>query len=348
MKFPSREQWLFLGNILVSRWVNSGKNIASYTPKKILCIKWDEIGDMATCTHVFSLLKQKFPLAEIHVITKPYSAPLIENHPAVDAVFTRIEDWKMRYDLVVELRGNRKSLWRTFRFYPKVRLDRGIVRLRHKGSQVHETITNYEIIAPVLGGLPNRKPELFPAEKNKLKADLFISQNKLQKFAVIHVGARKKLRRWNDAGYISICNYLYSEKGFQLVFIGVAEEEDQIARIAEGLTVPYVLCTRDFSLMDLAALLQKTKVFLGNESGPLQLADVMGTPSLGLFGPGVKNVFYPQGPRSAVIHHVLECNPCDQIHCVHLENTCMNRIEIAEVRLALEGILSAHSPENNF
>lgn len=340
MKFPSREQWLYLGNVLLSRWVNSGKNIATYVPRNILCVKWDEIGDMATCTHVFTLLKKRFPHSKLHVLTKPYSSPLIEHHPAVDMVFTSIKQWNQRYDLLVELRGNRQTLWRTFRYYPKVRLDRGIVRLRHKGAQLHETLTNFEIIQPVLGDIPFEKPALFLSEKNILNADYFISQNQLKDFAIIHAGARRELRRWVPKGFAEVCNDIFTNKNLQLVFLGTPDEEKQINEITDLLSVPFVKCTQNFGIMDVAALMKKAKLFVGNESGPLQLADVMEVPLVGLFGPGVTRVFYPQHPRSALVHHVLDCNPCDQIHCVRPADSCMKMIQTSEVASAINAVLA--------
>ena len=48
------------------------------------------------------------------------------------------------------------------------------------------------------------------------------------------------------------------------------------------------------SLGTFASVISRAELFLGNESGPLQIADAMGVKSIGLFGPGVKDVFYPQ------------------------------------------------------
>ncbi|MBS3914873.1 MAG: glycosyltransferase family 9 protein [Bacteroidetes bacterium] len=340
MKFPSREQWLYFFNILVSRWVNSGKNISAYYPENILCIKWDEIGDLATSTHVFSLLHSKFPDAKIDVITKPYSATLLLGNPNINQVFTDISAWNKKYDFVIEMRGTSKSLWKIFRYFPKVRLDRGTVRARHRGMQLHEYDTNYEIIKPIIGNLENRHPEIFITQNALKRIEEFINHNGLVRYAVIHAGARRELRRWTDSGYAEICNWLYAVKGLQLVFAGTVDEENQIQKITEKLNVPFTLFTNHFDLMELSALLQKATLFVGNESGPLQIACALKTPLVALFGPGVPTVFYPKTSNSAMIHHVLECNPCDQIHCVHPENTCMQRITVLEVKTAIESVLT--------
>lgn len=339
------EKWLYLFNILVSRFVNSGKNIEKYIPASILCIKWDEIGDMATCTHVFSLLKKKFPKAKLVVITKPHSAPIIHGNPFIDEVYTDLKHWNKRYDLVVELRGTWRSLWRTFRYFPKIRLDRGLIRLKNRGNQAHETVTNFEIIKPVLQGLKFEHPQLFTNENNANNAEEFLLKNGIKKFAVLHVGARAVLRRWNAEKYARLADWLYSSRNLDVVFTGIKSEEHEIFEVSSLMNEPHYLFT-DNSILDLAALLKRAEIFIGNESGPLQIADTVNIPVVGLFGPGVKDVFYPQSERSAVVHHILDCNPCDQLHCVRPNLTCMNLIELEEVQKAVEKVLNGIGMNN--
>jgi ADP-heptose:LPS heptosyltransferase len=339
MKLPSNEQWLYFFNVLVSRFINAGKNVAAYSPKTILCVKWDEIGDMAACTHVFGMLKKRFPNARIDVIAKPYAAPLLQGNSAIDNVFTSIGDWKNRYDFVVELRGTWRSLFKSLRYYPTVRMDRGIVRLRNKGKQLHEVLTNYEIVKPVLGDVPFRNPEIFLSAQNHEKVDAFLAKNGIGRFCVVHAGARRELRKWTDSGFAQVCEWLFNEKQLPLVFVGVPEEEAQIRRITDQLNVPFYLATEQFSITDMAALISRSVLFWGNESGPLQVADALQIPAVGLFGPGVATVFYPRNANSAVVHHVLDCNPCDQIHCVRPENPCMHLITVAEVKAAIEKVV---------
>jgi ADP-heptose:LPS heptosyltransferase len=78
---------------------------------------------------------------------------------------------------------------------------------------------------------------------------------------------------------------------------------------------------------------------VGNESGPLHLACAVNIPSVGIYGPGVKDVFYPWAERSAYVHHILDCNPCDQIHCVFPEQPCIARATEAEVQAAVARVL---------
>src|SRR5690606_14559545 len=98
--------------------------------------------------------------------------------------------------------------------------------------------------------------------------------------------------------------------------------------------------TEGFSLSVFSAFCSRASFYLGNESGPMHIASAFDVPLLGLFGPGVPYVFYPQGLKAEVLHHILPCNPCDQIHCVHPENPCISRIEVNDVLRKIDEIMA--------
>jgi heptosyltransferase-3 len=93
------------------------------------------------------------------------------------------------------------------------------------------------------------------------------------------------------------------------------------------------------SLLSFYAFIASSKLYVGNESGPLQLADIAEIPMVAIYGPGVPDVFYPRSARSRVLHDVLDCNPCDQIHCVRPSDRCIDRIGLAAVQLAVNEVL---------
>ena len=50
-----------------------------------------------------------------------------------------------------------------------------------------------------------------------------------------------------------------------------------IIEVIELSKIKAVVCTRNFSLLDFSVLVSKAQLFVGNESGPLHIAAVMGT-----------------------------------------------------------------------
>ena len=326
--------------MLLSRMVNAGKRPTAVNPSKILIIKWDELGDLVTSTHVFSMLRERYPEAQIDLITKPVNLPLVKNDKNLTHVFTDMDSWNSRYDLHIELRGTWKSLFRTFRYLPVYRLDRGWVRFLQRGNQPHETITNYRTVAPVLGDTAMHKPYVSIPSTDEENTKKRLQNWKTSNFIVYHTGARKSLRRWPAAHFAALADYAYKQLNLDSIFVGTPDELPQIQAITGLMETPAITAADSLTITELAALISRASAFVGNESGPLQIADAMGIPSLSFFGPGVKDVFYPQHPKARILHKILPCNPCDQVHCIHPENPCISRITIEEAKEALAEVLN--------
>lgn len=328
--FP--EKILFFANFLLSAWVNLFHK-APEKPKSILVVKWDEIGDMVTALHVFSMLKKAYPEAEIEVLCKPVCKQLIINDPNISRILTSEKDWKKKYELVVELRGTWGTLIKSFKYLPEYRVDRGSVRFKNKlsGGQIKDIYTNTEIIRPLIGALKDEMPQIFSSEKDKEKIDGFLSEKQLKHFALFHATANKPLKEWSSDKFTALAEKLFADYGLTSVFIGGPEEKDRIEQIMIKLSHPAMNIAGVFSLTELFELCKKAALYVGNDSGPMHIANAAGTPLIGLFGPGPAGIFYPHGTQSKVIHHVLACNPCDQVHCVRPEDPCIEMIQVSDV-----------------
>ncbi len=345
MLFPRnlKEKSVYFFSMIISKLINGKKNVREFSFQNILCIREDEIGDLCYSLPVFKSLKQQFPNAKITLLCKPFAVSLVENDPSIDKAISNWSDLAGNYDLIVDLRGSMKSNRYALMHRPKIRLDRGTVRFRNKmkGTHPHEVITNLSVIEPLLNDKSKvSAPELYFGDEELRKAEAFVSSNTIRSFAVIHAGARRELRKWSLKNYAAIAAYLKEKKELDIIFCGDQTDVKDIEAIQQTLSFRTFSMAGDFSLSAFAALVSKASVFIGNESGPLHIASVAGAPSLGLFGPGEPHVFYPKGKRTAFLHHVLECNPCDQIHCVHPDNPCVQRITLEEVKNKIEWLLS--------
>ncbi len=327
-------------SVLLSKLINGKKDLKRIGVKKILCIKTDEIGDLCYSLHVFEMLKHQYPLAELTLICKPYAITLTHNNPFIDHITSNWNDLTGRYDLIVDLRVTRRSLLYALMHWPKIRLDRGTIRLKNKrkGKHPHESVTNMEIVAPLIDEKNrNTIPKLYKGAEEIKKVEQFIIDNGIKRFAILHPGARKKLRRWDK--FPELAGWLKRVKGFDIVFTGDHYERELVASAQQLIPFKTHSIAGIFNLAELAVLCSEAAVYIGNESGPLHIASVMGTPSLGLYGPGEPEIFYPLGKKTDYIHYVLECNPCDQKTCVHPDNPCMKRIQLTEVTTKIETLL---------
>jgi ADP-heptose:LPS heptosyltransferase len=307
----------------------------------LLVIKWDEIGDMATSTHVFELLKIKYPDSQLTVLCKPFVKPLIQNDPFVNHIVCELETIrKTKFDVVVELRGTWQTLlWAVFN-RPLVRVSRALVRFKNRGNQPHEVLTNYQIISHLVGETDLISPKLYYSNEDIKAVDVFLENHQCSHFVLFHVGARKKLRQWNKDRFAFVADKIILEHQLAVVFIGTQEDEEDIAEIQSSMKHKSISFTQNCSLSMLSYLCSKSQMFIGNESGPIHISACFSSPIIGLYGPGVPYVFYPYSKNAKVFHHVVKCNPCDQVHCVTPEKPCISLIEAAEVCLTVDKILN--------
>ena len=167
-----------------------------------------------------------------------------------------------------------------------------------------------------------------------------VNNNNADGYAILHTGARRELRRWPLARFMALSKWLLSEKNLIPIWVGTADEESQLDEaFAMGAAGKKWVAPEGSSLLSFYAFIASSKLYVGNESGPLQLADIAEVPLVAIYGPGVPDVFYPQSTRSRVLHEVLDCNPCDQVHCVRPSDRCIDRISLASVQLAVIEVL---------
>jgi ADP-heptose:LPS heptosyltransferase len=91
----------------------------------------------------------------------------------------------------------------------------------------------------------------------------------------------------------------------------------------------------EFNLLEYAALCEQANLFIGNESGPLHIAAAMNIPTIALFGPGVKDVFYPKSDKSIVHHYFLATGHKQQT----IEDSTIFTIKVKEVIGSVDKLL---------
>ena len=339
IKWPSQEQVLYAVNVIWQRLFY--RRIPNkFQVKSILVVKLDEIGDMVCATAVFEQLKLQFPSAQLSVLCKPFVKPLIANDPNIDHIICEVSKWQKRYDVVIELRGTWRTWLKSILHWPQIRLSRASVRWRNRGQQLHEYQTNaLSVIDLFQGQVMDTQPKLYWSNQDEVAVQSWLQKHISKNMVVLHAGARKSLRQWGVNRFAQLADWLIQEKGYEVVWIGSSDEQSVIENIQTQMTqMSWQVCGQ-FSLSETACLLSKASLYVGNESGPLQMAAALKLPLVGLFGPGVPNVFYPQHDTARVLHIVLPCNPCDQMHCQFPESPCIQRISFESVKQAINDIL---------
>lgn len=331
------EKLLYLCTSAASSVINAMKKPPSRV-KSILVVKLDEIGDMIYTLHCIEALAIRFPDAKIDVWCKSMNNGLVQQTGCVSTVVNDGHALASRYDVQVDFRGNWQSLNRALRGKCGYYLDRGSIRLSNKfsGGQKHEVVTNQETITSLFPkDFEWPKPSLRPAESDQSFVNSLLQKHGLTSYVVMHCGARNAARRWPIERFAALIDLIYKKYHLKTVLVGSANEHDSNQAVVAqcGHAINFA---GETNLNQLTCLIRSCTFFVGNESGPLHFAIVEQKPLVALFGPGVKDVFYPLYDRQEVIHYFKENNHTSQTE----ENSTILQITVDEVVDKIESVYS--------
>jgi ADP-heptose:LPS heptosyltransferase len=118
-------------------------------------------------------------------------------------------------------------------------------------------------------------------------------------------------KEWRAQSFIALIERLTGPGGLlpgaRVALFGAKDErpaaEPVIQSVPEGRRIDLV-GTAD--LPTVAAVLRRSSLYIGNDSGLMHIAAAVGTPTLGLFGPGNATRYGPWGDRTAVVQTSLK------------------------------------------
>ncbi|WP_291497802.1 glycosyltransferase [Desulfocurvus sp.] len=164
-----------------------------------------------------------------------------------------------------------------------------------------------------------------------------------QALVVIHPGATHPTQRWGAAAFAALAAGLAARGAARVALAGGPGDAALVADVLRALAgagaPPPVLTATDLALPELAALLARASVFVGNNSGPLHLAAALGRPTVSVMGPTVAARWTPRGPGHAVLRApVAGCLGCARAVCPLGRALCMERVAPGAV---LDAVLAA-------
>jgi len=122
----------------------------------------------------------------------------------------------------------------------------------------------------------------FLLEKKSAEADAFLAEQK-QPFAVYHAGAGRPEKAWGEAKYAALAEVLAGKPGLSAVVSWGPGDEERTRKMSGML--PHARTLPLLSLPGLARVVAQSALFVAGDTGPMHLADALGTPVLALFGP---------------------------------------------------------------
>jgi ADP-heptose:LPS heptosyltransferase len=327
-------------------------------PDKILIFRQSSLGDVILTLPVVRRIKEAFPDSKIEYLTKSAYAPVVQFHPAVSRLYTFSDNksfWEIlpqlhhtNYDLFLDLQGNfRSALIKSALFptrtlkYSKRRLAREmVVRRSSLKLTVDHTLNAY--LAPLrhLNIDTTPAPPMMALPPDAIQfAGKFLRETGLDKYDKLIAfcpGAKHYEKRWPHEDYKKTALHLLDDPSTAIIVIS-AKPDNLPANL--DITNPRLVPVRDFDILNIAAILSKSRVALTNDSGLMHLANAVGVRALAIFGPTNPRLgFSPTLPGSNIICDDVSCSPCSvhgQKPCFQPEKYCFKDITPERVHTEL-------------
>ncbi|MGV3722141.1 MAG: glycosyltransferase family 9 protein [Actinomycetota bacterium] len=323
----------------------------------------NHIGDCVLTTPLLRALKRRFPEAKLVVSIPASNGELLSTNPHVDEILVRpkLSSWgaKVRfavdmrrhnYDLIISLQEKSMfyawatwytTLWngqrpvtvvlhhkRTHRWYQHS------VPVRADQHEVHK----YLGIATTLDCPRERNPvlELTPTCEAREYVEELLGSNGFNaddRFIGINPGGSTAEKRWPPERFARTADRLHQETGLPIMIFGGPSDHRRAAEIARLMTCTPLVVAGRASLGHTAALLERCRMLVTGDTGPMHMAVAMAVPVVALFGPTNPIKFGPFTRLKTVLRHEMPCAEC--------AHPCLHTITAEE---CVEAALQLHEP----
>jgi len=276
---------------------------------------------------------------------------------------------RTRFDLALDLHGGPRAAWLTWASGARERIGYGIagrrwmytrVAARARDLRPRHSVANQWDLLEAIPGWPGgaADPEHDPVEMPLLPdADARMDARLLaagvedgDELVVLHVSAGNAFRRWPEPFFAETAAALAAKPGRRIVLSSGPSDRAATARIAAGARQRLdasggrIVDLGEFDLQELRALIARSRLFVGGDTGPLHMAAATSTPIVGIYGPTLAAQSAPWRPRAIPTFSIeladLPCRPCDQRACVPGDFRCLTTLGPAGVVEAAERALS--------
>jgi len=273
---------------------------------------------------------------------------------------------RARYDLVIDLHGGPRSAWLALATGARERIGYAIAGRtwmytkavpRPRGLRPRHSVVNQWDLLEAIDGWPAGGPDAARDSVEMARdaaADARIAARldaagitAGHELVVAHVSAGNPFRRWPEPAFSTLVTGLAMASPMRRIILSSGPSDREAAtriaaaaRQALGPAADRVVDFGEFDLAELRALVERSRLFVGGDTGPLHIAATTATPIVGIYGPteAVRSAPWrdPRFAAESVEVAGLPCRPCDQRVCTPGDFRCLTTLKPEEVLSAAE------------
>ena len=315
-------------------------------PERILLLRLERIGDLLMALPGIATVRQLAPDARIDLVVGSWNEELARAIPAVDTVETLDAGWLARDNggSSVGALFQRAAAWRRRRydlainFEPDIRSNLLLALTRSAwtagyrsagGGAVLDDAIEYDPTAHTSDNarrlaahaFDTAAPEpagplLVLSEDHERRARLLIGDNNVPKgpLVAMHVSGGREVKQWDPRRFAEVARALAARHGATILLTGSKADRPLVESVKRSLPEGTLIdAANGPELLTLAALLRESDLLITGDTGPMHLAQAVGTPIVAVFGPSDPRRYAPRGPFDRVIRVDLPCAPCNRI-----------------------------------
>ena len=238
---------------------------------------------------------------------------------------------KKEYDVALDFHGNFRSGLLTYLCNAKTKIgfSQGYckefnfvftnVRVTPPQKKMHRVDKYLSLLRGLGIEAPYQRPSFSIPHADRLFIDNFLCNNHLDQktIAIIHPGTSLfgKYKRWPLENYARLADRLIQESGYSVIFTWGHLEYQMAKDIVSSMRCQATIACKTSSVMQLIALLQHARLFIGGDTGPTHLASCLVVPTIAIFGPKDPLVYAPYDKNAVVVRKDIPCSPCSRRTC---------------------------------
>jgi heptosyltransferase I len=282
-----------------------------------------------------------------------------------------------RYDIVLDLHGGPRSSWLTLASGAAQRIGYAVrgrswmyttTVARPRELRARHSVVNQWDLLRAIHTTPNDAPDHAAwAEADRTadavempldrQADARIERRlrdagvgEDDDLIVAHVSAGNPFRRWPEPAFVALLTGLaQAARRRRIIVSSGPSDRDAARRITNAArdrlreAADRIIDFGEFDLAELRALIGRSRVFIGGDTGPLHIAATTRTPVVGLYGPTLPARSAPWRdvtiPTWSLEVAGLPCRPCEQRVCAPGDFRCLTSLRPEDVIMAAEQAL---------